>query len=205
MDKEDRDLEILKLEIEAWKTTIDVQMHFNDLQMKVRNFGIFIISALLGGAGISLKGDASFAFNEHQVSIAVFFLIAAILVWFLIYLVDMKWYYPLLVGSVKHGLEVEKRLSEHVPTATLTTKIKDESAVPIFCFDNVRSETKGKVFYFGFGVILVILTVCLFNVKPTSGPSASESKVELKRNENMQVDVEPAKLRIDKIESVIIN
>lgn len=42
-------LENLKLKIDIWKTVVDVQKHFNDLEMKVRNFGILILSAFIGG------------------------------------------------------------------------------------------------------------------------------------------------------------
>ncbi|MDS0065324.1 hypothetical protein [Enterobacter cloacae] len=45
-------LEQLKLKIDVWKTVIDVQKHFNDLEMKVRNFGILILSAFIGAIGV---------------------------------------------------------------------------------------------------------------------------------------------------------
>lgn len=44
-------LENLKLKIDIWKTVVDVQKHFNDLEMKVRNFGILILSAFIGAIG----------------------------------------------------------------------------------------------------------------------------------------------------------
>ena len=41
--------------IEIWKKTIDVQQHFNDIEMKIRQFALTIVAAILGLSGISLK------------------------------------------------------------------------------------------------------------------------------------------------------
>lgn len=55
-------LEKLKLKVDVWKTVIDVQKHFNDLEMKVRNFGILILSAFIGAIGVSFNSDSTFTF-----------------------------------------------------------------------------------------------------------------------------------------------
>lgn len=55
-------LEKLKLKVDVWKTIIDVQKHFNDLEMKVRNFGILILSAFIGAIGVSFNSGSSLIF-----------------------------------------------------------------------------------------------------------------------------------------------
>src|ERR1019366_5191697 len=41
--------------VEIWKKTIDVQQHFNDLGMKVRNFGLTLLVGVLGGTALAVK------------------------------------------------------------------------------------------------------------------------------------------------------
>ena len=48
------ELEKLKLNVEVWKKIVDVQQHFNDLEMKVRNFGLLVVSAFISAVGVSL-------------------------------------------------------------------------------------------------------------------------------------------------------
>jgi hypothetical protein len=43
--------------IEAWKQTIQVQQHFNDLELRIRNYAITLLGALFG--------VAAYAFKEH--------------------------------------------------------------------------------------------------------------------------------------------
>jgi hypothetical protein len=40
-----------KAALEIWKVTIDVQKHFNDLSIQVRNFAMTELGALLAAAG----------------------------------------------------------------------------------------------------------------------------------------------------------
>ena len=36
--------------LEAWKVTVEVQMHFNELEMKVRSFAITVLAAFLAAS-----------------------------------------------------------------------------------------------------------------------------------------------------------
>jgi hypothetical protein len=59
-------------EIKIWEKVIDVQMHFNDLCLKVRGLAISILGVLLGAAAISYR----YAGNGQ----AVIFILVAIIV-----------------------------------------------------------------------------------------------------------------------------
>lgn len=54
------DVEKLQIKLEIWKKIIDVQMHFNELEMKIRNFAILLLSALIGAAALALKENITF-------------------------------------------------------------------------------------------------------------------------------------------------
>src|SRR3546814_14384707 len=41
--------------IEIWKTIIDVQKHFNELEMRIRNVAVTVLAAFLAAAGFTTK------------------------------------------------------------------------------------------------------------------------------------------------------
>ncbi len=83
--------------IEAWKKTVDVQMHFNDLAMRIRSFALTIIAAMLAASGLA------------QASANNSILIATLVVWLAFYLMDRFWYHALLKGAVFHGMDIERQ------------------------------------------------------------------------------------------------
>ncbi|EKO3500162.1 hypothetical protein K6U20_17565 [Vibrio fluvialis] len=186
-DEKDIDLEYLKLNVEVWKKIVDVQQHFNDLEMKVRNFGLLIVSAFISAIGVSLKSQYEAEVVGYNIPVATFLALGSFIVWMLVFLVDVYWYHPLLKGAVLKGIEMEKQIKTQLPNINLTGKIGEESAVSILGFKNVRSTTKAKIFYLGIGGVLLILTVLIFcmgekvpdigNTSSQNIPEKTESKI----------------------------
>ena len=83
--------------IEAWKQTVAVQMHFNDLAIRIRSFALTAVAALLTASGLA----------QGQGNRLV--LVAALVLWAAFYLMDRWWYYHLLLGAVTHGLALEEQ------------------------------------------------------------------------------------------------
>lgn len=158
--RDDIELEKLKLKVDVWKTVIDVQKHFNDLEMKVRNFGILILSAFIGAIGVSFNSDATLSILGHGFPIAAILALGALIVWLLFYFVDIYWYHPLLLGAVKQGLKIEKELKTDIPNIDLTQTIGECSPKKIFNYFEMHSTDKAKIFYIG--VSMVLLFTCLF-------------------------------------------
>ncbi|CAE6891207.1 hypothetical protein ACOMICROBIO_GDFFDHBD_00911 [Vibrio sp. B1REV9] len=158
------DLERLKLNVDVWKKIVDVQQHFNDLEMKVRNFGLLIISAFISAIGVSLKSQYEAEILGYEVPVAAFLALGALVVWMLVFLVDVYWYHPLLKGAVLKGIEIEEQLKLDLPNINLTQKIGAESAVSILGIKNVRSTTKAKIFYLGIGGVLLSIAVLLLMI-----------------------------------------
>ena len=48
-----------KLLLEAWKEVVNVQMHFNDMEMKIRSLAVTVITAISGAIGYLLKDSSS--------------------------------------------------------------------------------------------------------------------------------------------------
>jgi hypothetical protein len=101
------DREIL---IEAWKQTIAVQMHFNDMAMKIRAFALTLIAAILTAQ--------SFA-SLPMVWLPI---VAALGCWSAFYLMDRWWYHYLLLGAVLHGSDLERQAAQLGLTLPPTNK-----------------------------------------------------------------------------------
>lgn len=97
------DKERLSAALEIWKKTVEVQQHFNDLSLRIRNFAITVLGGVFGVAGLILK-DAPTSNVPAIVVLAGVFLCAAF------YLMDALWYHKLLKGSVTAGISAEEQL-----------------------------------------------------------------------------------------------
>jgi flagellar biosynthesis protein FliQ len=152
---------LIEQKIEIWKKIIETQMHFNDLEMKVRNFGILLISAFIGGIGVSFRFHYQIDIMGLTFHPSALLSLLAIPIWIAFYFVDVYWYHPLLLGAVRQGIIAEKELKEILPSIALTHKIGSESPRKIiapFSFlyrKELHSTQKAHCFY------LIILAVLL--------------------------------------------
>jgi hypothetical protein len=64
--------------IDIWKKVVDVQQHFNDLEMRIRNFAITILGALFGAASLALSRDVKIQFEGMNLPLGLFLLLAAL-------------------------------------------------------------------------------------------------------------------------------
>ena len=94
-------------QIEIWKKIVDVQQHFNDLELRVRNFALILTGAFLGLGGYAIKdADMINAFG-FTVSVSGLVVFSAIVPLFAFYFMDRLWYHRLLDGSVQAGIDAE--------------------------------------------------------------------------------------------------
>lgn len=161
-----------KLRVEAWKTTVDVQKHFNDLELRIRNFALTILTAVLGAVGVSIKERVFIQIGSFSVSLAVWFLGIGALSWLAFYFMDRWWYHSLLRAAVQHGMSVEEKLEVEVPTAFgLTTAISKASPFTIRG-EKVHSAGKMDFFYIAIVVVLVVAAIVLHFVVIVPAPSS---------------------------------
>jgi HAD superfamily hydrolase (TIGR01549 family) len=114
-----------KAVVEAWKKTIDVQQHFNDLELRIRNFGLTIIVAILGAIGLGISRTEFFSAAFYWYGSLLTF--GGIGVWLAFYFMDAHWYHRLLQGAVKHGDYIEQRCRIVLPELRLTQTISEKS------------------------------------------------------------------------------
>lgn len=134
----------VELQIEAWKTTVEVQQHFNDIELRVRGLALTIISAVLGAAVLALGNSTTVDLLGVEWKLATLVLLAALVVWRAFYQVDQIWYHRLLLGAVKHGEALERILADEVPGIALTQRIRDESPYDFERLGGVGTLLRGR-------------------------------------------------------------
>jgi hypothetical protein len=154
------DIEQTKLGVEIWKKTVDVQQHFNDIEMRIRNYALTLLVAVLGAAALAVREGTVLTLGGIETSLAVWILVAGLITWCAFGLMDGLWYHRLLVGSVKHGIALEQELKGKVPNIGLTKAIGDNSPFS-FMGRKVHSSAKLAGFYSIVAVLLVVLAVVI--------------------------------------------
>ena len=135
--------------VEAWKMTVQVQQHFNDIELRIRALVITVLTAVVGAVAVAVQQNRA----DLGAAIAFVGIIATVVFWF----VDEIWYHRLLLGSVQNGLVLEGIL----PTGFgLTKAIGDSSpwtAPAILGGKTLHSTDKLRVFYVGLGLMLAVV------------------------------------------------
>ena len=156
MNDEDK----LKIYVDLWKQTVEVQKHFNDIELRIRGLALTALTFTLGAAAIAIKDNTeAIVFGAHVQLAAVILFLGAVL-WLAFYFVDGVWYHRLLLGSVIHGHDLEARIAESLALGGvdgkvgLTDQISITSPYPLrvgvrrFAATwNIHSSTKLKMFY----------------------------------------------------------
>lgn len=146
--------------IAAWKQTVDVQKHFNDIALKVRNLAVTLLVAVVGAVAVAHEK----APDTHLATVVA---AAGLVGWALFYVMDEWWYHRLLKGAVKHGTTLENYLCEKIGDNLFELTISISAASPVTVFKGARDEKelhahhRIRIFYGGGAVLLVLLAVGL--------------------------------------------
>lgn len=172
-------------QIEIWKKIVDVQQHFNDLELRIRNFALIVTGAFLGLGGYAIKDGGIINAFGLEVSMAGLVVVSAIFPLLAFYFMDRLWYHRLLDGSVQAGIEAETALKNLGYKVDLGSQISAKSPFKLWMVGKpIHSKTKMDIFYLMLVLTLLIVGACLgFGIRPQRGPikpatvSASESSV----------------------------
>lgn len=164
MDKERPPLEskIDPVDLEIWKKVVDVQMHFNDLELRVRNYAIISLGAIMTVAGYALKEGNNVYLGGIQVPAASIFLYLATIVWLCFWFMDRHWYHRLLLGAVKQGMNIEEKYRDVSTALALSAAIKEESPNSFLGY-KVRSQHRLNLFYWAIASVVFELATLLWS------------------------------------------
>lgn len=156
-------------QIEIWKKIVDVQQHFNDLELRIRNFALIVTGAFLGLGGYAIKDAGIVKLVGLEVSIAGLVVVSAIFPLAAFYFMDRLWYHRLLDGSVSAGIEAETALKGLGYKVDLGSKIKKHSPFRLWLTKNkmIPSATKMDLFYAILaGSLLLVAGFLGFGIRP---------------------------------------
>ena len=160
--REDRKDEI-KGVIDIWKKTVDVQQHFNDIELRIRNYALTLFTATVAGIGLLEKDKIEFSFWNFIVPASAILSLVGLLVLCAFWYMDRLWYHKLLVGAVKHAIDIEKKYADQLPELGLSKRIGAESPHTFLRKKwKIHSGDKYWFFYGLLAVPLIFLSVVLF-------------------------------------------
>lgn len=113
--------------LEYWKQTSNVQQHFNDVSMKLRNFAVVVFSGFLTGVGLAIHKNISITVFNFDVSAGVLFAAAGMFATQLIHFMDTYWYHVFLKGAVTASASIEKEIKEILGVTELSDGISNSS------------------------------------------------------------------------------
>ena len=138
--------------VDVWKKVVEVQQHFNDIELRIRNYALTAFVGITGLAGLTLKEKLSLTLLGQEVTVGSILLFVGGWGLLAFLFMDRYWYHPLLYGAVQQGREIEDRYRRHVPGMTLTTKIAATSPLRVW-----RWELHSKHKYWFFYPVLIIV------------------------------------------------
>jgi hypothetical protein len=118
-----------KVVAEIWKKIVDVQQHFNDLELQIRNFALALTGAFLALGGYAIKESVFVNIFGHSVSVASLIVLAASVPLLAFYFMDKYWYHRLLNGAVQAGIAAEGELTALGYNVSLGTQISAASPI----------------------------------------------------------------------------
>jgi hypothetical protein len=146
------EMDNLKLQIETWEKVVDVQMHFNDLCLRIRSFAISILGVLLGSSAIAYRFAGFVEVCNFKFHTSAIFISISIIVWLSFYFMDRFWYHELLRGAVHHGRAIEDDLEKYIPNISLAKAIRKTSHESL----KMNAAKKLSVFYVCIAIIQII-------------------------------------------------
>ena len=162
----------LRTVLDLWRTTIDVQQHFNDLEMRIRNYAVTLLVGVLGATAFAIKESLTFSMFGLNFPVATGVLGAGLIGWLSFYCMDRLWYHRLLYGAVKHGTFIETRLRRVLPEICLTEAIGKESPLK-WRGVTIRSTRKLDLFYLLIVLMLILMMLLVFFGSPGGKEAAA--------------------------------
>lgn len=162
--------------IDLYKQSVSVQMHFNDIEWRIRGLALTVATFSLGAAGVAAKDGT----QVGCISLGTVVLAIGLLLWYAFYFVDQAWYHPLLKAAVDNGTAIEKEISESLPQANMTATITANSGYQtkrVVGFlsrkDSMRSPDK-LVWFYKIGATALALAAISLQIGAMLGTSPAK-------------------------------
>ena len=111
---------------EEWKKVIDVQMHFNDMLMRLRQIGISAVIAVFGAAAVAFRFNQFLNIRSLRINIAAPMIIFGLGLLAGTWYLDHKYYFQMLIASVEKGQAIDEEVFNKNGKKGLTTTISQQ-------------------------------------------------------------------------------
>lgn len=149
-----------ELLIEAWKKTVDVQQHFNDMAMRVRALGVTLVLGAVAAAGFTLEKQVAIDVGGVELAAAGLVVVGALIAWLSFYFMERWWYHLFLKGAVDNGIALEGALAANIPENQLGKLISARSKVK-FLGLTLDSTSRLNIYYAVVALLLLGLGAIL--------------------------------------------
>ena len=158
--------------IDMWKQAVGVQMHFNDIEWRIRGLALTVATFALGAAGVAAREGEQIG----PLSLGALVIVLGLLLWYAFYFVDRAWYHPLLKASVAHGTRLEDEIGKTLPqagmTATITAGSKYEPSplVRVLSRQPEMHSDQKLVWFYSVGAVALAVAALAFQAGVMLGP-----------------------------------
>lgn len=101
--------------VSIWKTTVDTQMHFNEMSVKARQFGLTFVAAALGlGVALMTRDKdptipvSALGYFDFEIHAIVMLVLASAFALYSVKQLDLRVYHKMLRGAVAFGEDLEE-------------------------------------------------------------------------------------------------
>lgn len=168
--------------VDMWKQSVDVQMHFNDIEWRIRGLALTVATFAIGAAGVAAKDGT----RVGWFSLGGLVIMIGLLLWYAFYFVDRVWYHPLLKASVAHGTEIENEIRKSLPRVGMTAAITAGSEYETAGFVRLLSRRKHMhsddklVWFYSIGGIALALAAIALQIGALTGSHSDSDPKPLK-------------------------
>jgi len=137
--------------VDIWKTTIETQMHFNEMSVKSRQLGLTFVAAALGVALVLLTHQEDFFIkisDAIRIHVSVILILGSAFAIHAVKGLDLNVYHKMLRGAVTFGEDFEENYMKKIFDLEkgMTQSISHFSR---FSDANVRKRESGRYHYKG--------------------------------------------------------
>jgi hypothetical protein len=99
----------MELLLQEWKQVTDMQMHFNDMIIRMRTLAVSVVISVFGAAGLAIGQfqDRFIRIAGEEIHVAAIVVAFGLVLWLTIFTVDYGYYYKLLIGAVRRGWQID--------------------------------------------------------------------------------------------------
>jgi hypothetical protein len=182
--------------VAIWSKAVDTQMHFNEMAVKSRQFGLGFVAAALGLGIVLLIRREEFSvsvFGWFDLHMTVLIAFASAFALYAVSILDLKVYHKMLRGAVAFGEDFEQNYMKQIfdlqkgmtQAISFFSRHEDAKAVPKdgkYAYDGLQEKlalSKIERFYHFSIWTLVVVGFFLFLFTANFGRTASDSAAKV--------------------------